>query len=135
MLFPAHFRLKSEVAAVSWCKVAFPWLSQNAAAVQRLWYGTMAAVEVYTKLDVTLLMNAHFHHLPEPLAADHRDISPICSDAQDLQRAFPATILTYRLTLMNGPICSFPESRHRLLRLHHTHSFQKKRSQLSNLCY
>lgn len=80
------------------------------------------------KIDVTLLMNACFHHLPEPLAADYQDTSPICSDAQGLQRAFPATILTY--TVMNGPICSFPESRHRLLRLHHTHSFQKKRSQL-----
>lgn len=31
----------------------------------------------------------------EPLAEDHQDISPICSDAQDLQRAFPATIQTY----------------------------------------
>lgn len=110
--------------------VGLPWLSQRAAAIQPLWYGTMAAVEIYTMLDVALLMNARFH-LPEPLAADHQDICPICSDAQDLQRAFSATILTYRLTLMNWSICSFPESRQRLLRLHHTHSFQKKTRQPS----
>lgn len=93
LLFPVHFRLKPEVAAVTVVQGRVPY--QRAAAIQPPWYGTMAAEEVYTKLHVALQMNACFHHLPEPLAADHQDISPICNDAQDLQRTFPATIPTY----------------------------------------
>lgn len=72
-------------------------------------------------------MNAHFDHLPEPLAVDHRAVSPICSNVQDLQRAFPATILIYGLILMNWSIRSFPVSKHRLLRLHWTQNFQNKK--------
>lgn len=113
------------------CKVEFPWLAQTATAVQPWWYGTRAAVEAYAKWGVAFLMNTCFDHLPEPLAVDQQDISPICSNVLD----FPATILTYRLILMNWSNRSFPVSRHRLIRLHRTQSFQKKKSQMSNLCY
>lgn len=74
------------------CKVGFPWLAQAATAVQLQWYVTRAAVEMYAKSDVALLMNACFGHLPEPLAVDLQGISLICSTVQDLQRAFPATV-------------------------------------------
>lgn len=116
---PPIFRLKTEVTAVTVVQGrVFSWLAQAATAVQPQWDGTRAAVEVHTKLDVALLMNAHFDHLPEPLAVDHRAVSPICSNVQHLQRAFPATILIYGLTLMNWATRSFPVSKHRLLRLH-----------------
>lgn len=102
-------------------RVPLAGLDSNSCSASVVWYKSYSGSICKTRC------GSHFDHLPEPLAVDHQDISPICSHIQDLQTAFPATILTYGLTLMNWSICSFPVSRHGLLRLSQTLKFSEEK--------